>query len=65
MGRLDVPDLALWEGGYAKAASRVPGLDGFRTLEPAVTLAKAFVDPVLTAERSTGTWDPTATDWTD
>jgi hypothetical protein len=59
-----VPDRALWEGGYAKAASRAPDLDGFRTLEPAVTLAKAFLDPVLTAERTTGTWDPAAARWT-
>jgi hypothetical protein len=63
-GKFDVPDRALWDGGYAKAASRAPDLDGFRTLEPAVTLAKAFLDPVLTAERTTGTWDPAAARWT-
>ena len=61
----EAPDLLLWSTGYAKAAERAPGLDGYRALPDAVVLVKQLIDPVLSGDRSTGTWCPAGFCWQD
>jgi hypothetical protein len=43
-------------------AADVPDLKE-RTLEPALTLAKAFLDPILQGDLQHGQWDPTHERW--
>jgi hypothetical protein len=58
---LAVPDEALWRTGYSTVARDVPGV-AEKTLTDALSLAKRFVDPVLTGT-ATGTWKPEALAW--
>jgi hypothetical protein len=59
--RFDVPDLALWDAGYAAEAGRSL-LPIARTLDEAVEVVRPFVDPVLDGAAS-GNWVPTAGRW--
>ena len=54
--RFDVPDLGLWEKGYAAEASRST-LPTARTLRDALVLVGWFVDPILKSV-ARGRWEP-------
>jgi hypothetical protein len=58
----DVPDAAVWRPGYERVAADVPDLRE-RTLEPALALAKVFLDPILKGELQHGQWDPATERW--
>lgn len=60
-GHFDVPDRGLWEPGYAAEARRSALAVG-RTLDEALTIVRAFVDPVLDGS-ATGSWDTAAATW--
>jgi Nucleotidyl transferase AbiEii toxin, Type IV TA system len=60
-GRFDVPDLAMWERGYAAEARRSL-LDVARTLEEALFITRPFLDPLLSGG-ATGRWDPVGGRW--
>ncbi|MUL42910.1 nucleotidyl transferase AbiEii/AbiGii toxin family protein [Streptomonospora sp. PA3] len=53
--RFEVPD-ASWEQRYAKAVSRVPGCPQ-RTLDEALPVARALLDPLLRADPPDADWD--------
>jgi hypothetical protein len=55
-GRFDVPDLELWEPGYAAAARRAV-MPIAATLDDALAIVRPFADPLL-ANTPAGTWDP-------
>jgi nucleotidyltransferase AbiEii toxin of type IV toxin-antitoxin system len=59
--RFDVPDVALWEPGYAAEARRavVPTVGG---LADALVLVRPYLDPLLSGTAA-GTWDPEARRW--
>lgn len=59
--RLDVPDRAIWERGYAAEAGR-SFLATALTLDEALSVVRPFVDPLL-AETATGRWDPQRGRW--
>ncbi len=59
--QFDVPDLALWETGYAAEASRST-LPVARALEDALVLVRWFVDPVLQGV-ARGRWEPSTQRW--
>ena len=59
--RFDVPDRALWEAGYANAV-RDSMLDVGRTLDEALAIITAFVDPLL-AGTAAGAWIPSSRTW--
>lgn len=59
---LEIPDAALWHGGYVRAAGGIPELVE-RDLDQALVLAKTFLDPILTGERTRGTWNPATLAW--
>lgn len=59
----DVPDRSLWERGYAAEARRSL-LDTAQTLDEALAIARAFLDPVLQG-RAAGVWNPAAGEWQD
>lgn len=52
-----------WDRLYAKEAKAVSGLDSYRRLPEAVELASRFLDPVLSREKTSGTWSPSDLDW--
>ena len=56
-----VPDLGLWEPGYASAARKSLLVFG-RSLEEALATVVPFVDPLL-AGTASGGWDPKAGAW--
>jgi hypothetical protein len=60
-GRLEVPDRALWEPGYAAEARRSL-LRSARTLDEALAAVRPFADPLLDGTAS-GTWDPRGARW--
>ena len=57
----DVPDRALWERGYAAEAERSL-LTQARSLDEALEVVRAFIDPVLDGT-AVGLWDPQAGAW--
>jgi len=58
----DVPDRAIWERGYAAEAGR--SLLGFaRTLDEALSVVRAFADPLLDGVAA-GRWDNERGRWT-
>jgi hypothetical protein len=59
--RFSVPDLALWETGYAAEARRalVPQA---RTMHEALAVVRPFIDPLLD-RTATGAWSPTSRCW--
>lgn len=57
----DVPDRSLWERGYAAEAKRAL-MSMARTLDEALAIVKAFIDPLLEGKAS-GRWDPTHARW--
>ena len=60
--RFDVPDLGLWERGYAAEARRsVRPI--VQTLEEAIETVRPFIDPLLDSSAS-GRWDPERRKWT-
>ena len=59
--RFDVPDRHFWEAGYAAEARRSVLAVG-RTLDEALAIVRAFIDPVLDGS-ATATWDNTAGTW--
>jgi hypothetical protein len=59
--RLDIPDRRLWEPGYAAEAGRSL-LPVGRTLTEALTIVRAFADPLLD-KTAAGTWDPNTGRW--
>ena len=56
-----VPDLALWEKGYAAEAGRST-LPVARTLTDALVLVRWFVDPILEGS-ARGRWEPSTHTW--
>lgn len=59
--RFSVPDLALWESGYAAEARRAL-LPRARTLHEALAAIRPFVDPLL-GRTAAGTWSPKSRRW--
>lgn len=59
--RFDVPDRALWEGGYAAEARRSL-LTMAHTLADALEVVRPFVDPLLD-NSAIGEWSPEARRW--
>ena len=57
----DVPDPALWEGGYAAEASRSL-LDTARTLDGALAVVRPFIDPILDGT-AVGSWERNSRRW--
>ena len=57
----DVPDRALWEPGYAAEARRSL-LDTAQTLDDALAVVCAFLNPLLDATAS-GSWRPGTRRW--
>jgi len=57
----DVPDRALWETGYAAEAGRSL-LRVAHTLDEALEIVRAFVDPLLNGSAS-GSWTPERAMW--
>lgn len=57
----DVPDRELWERGYEAEAKRSL-LSFAHTLDDALKLVRAFMDPILDGT-ATGTWDPDQAEW--
>ena len=57
----DVPDRALWETGYAAEVGRSL-LSIAHTLDEALEIVKAFVDPLLSG-RAAGSWIPQRSIW--
>lgn len=60
-GRFSVPDLALWETGYAAEARRAL-LPRARTLHEALAAVRPFIDPLLD-HTAAGLWDPRRRRW--
>lgn len=60
--RLDAPDQTLWRAGYARTARDVPGL-AETTLDQALAVARALLDPILTGSRTHGVWNPDTLTW--
>ena len=60
-GAFDLP--ATWSIRYAKLASKVPACAGFRTVDLATELMRAFIDPVLRDETSGLVWSPESLTW--
>jgi hypothetical protein len=60
--RFSVPDRALWQSGY-QAEARRSLLSVGRTLDEALEVVGAFLDPLLEGTAS-GTWDPRTALWT-
>ncbi|MFD9668328.1 nucleotidyl transferase AbiEii/AbiGii toxin family protein [Rhodococcus sp. NPDC059968] len=53
-----------WVAGYAKTARAVPGLPTTAAgLKGALRLVGAALDPVLSSQNKTGSWDPNAAIW--
>lgn len=61
--RFDVPDRALWERGYPAEARRSLFSIG-QTLDEALAVVRAFVDPLL-ANAAVGTWDRQLHQWVE
>jgi len=59
--RFTVPDLALWETGYAAEARRA-FLPQARTLHEALAAIRPFIDPLL-ERTAVGTWSPKYRRW--
>lgn len=59
--RFNVPDVAVWQAGYARRASDVPGQAP--TFDEAVDLARRLLDPVL-AGPVRAVWNPATHRWT-
>jgi len=59
--QFDVPDVALWEDGYAAEAKRST-LPVARTLKDALVLVRWFVDPILESV-ARGRWEPSTQRW--
>ncbi|GLW97875.1 nucleotidyl transferase AbiEii/AbiGii toxin family protein [Microtetraspora sp. NBRC 16547] len=60
---LSVPDQIMWRAGYAKVSENVPGLNAYRDMDSALTLAGALVDPILDGTIRTGRWNPGTLRW--
>lgn len=58
----EVPEPLSWTSGYRREARTVAGLEQYRTLEQASTLADLFVSPLLT-ETTPGRWRPSTLSW--
>lgn len=56
------PNPTLWRPGYARVAGDVPEL-AETTLDQALELTHAFIDPVLSEERTREVWEPHALTW--
>lgn len=59
----DVPDRGLWERGYAAEVSKSM-LNTASSLEDALVIVKAFLDPLLNGVAA-GTWNPVKQEWSD
>jgi hypothetical protein len=59
----DVPDRGLWERGYAAEVSKSM-LNTASSLEDALVIVKAFLDPLLNGVAA-GTWNPDKQEWSD
>ncbi|WP_238015583.1 nucleotidyl transferase AbiEii/AbiGii toxin family protein [Dactylosporangium sp. AC04546] len=58
-----VPDVSLWDRGYAAEARRATGFEA-RTLTDALALVRPFIDPLL-AGSARGRWRPVVLEWGD
>lgn len=52
-----------WGPRYAKDARAVPACADYRTVDAAMVLMQAFLDPVLCGEAQEKTWDPESGSW--
>ena len=59
----DVPNRGLWERGYAAEVSKSV-LTTASTLQDALVIVKAFLDPLLNGVAA-GTWNPDKQEWSD
>lgn len=59
---LSVPDEAIWRPGYAAVAAEIPELKE-KTLDAAQHTVGFFLNPVLTNQHPTGTWNPLTQRW--
>ncbi|MFC0861251.1 nucleotidyl transferase AbiEii/AbiGii toxin family protein [Sphaerimonospora cavernae] len=59
---LEAPEEAMWTAGYAGVVADLPWI-AERSLSEALVVAKALVDPVLSGQVTSGTWDPVALSW--
>jgi hypothetical protein len=59
----DVPDMELWESGYAAEAGR-SYLDVALTLDEALVIVRQFLDPILRGI-AVGRWNPSARNWSN
>jgi hypothetical protein len=57
-----VPDESLWRAGYARTVVDAPNVVE-RTLDQALPLAKAFLDPILEGAITYGSWNPATRTW--
>jgi hypothetical protein len=57
-----IPDPAYWRSRYTADIRRMPEIEP-RTLDDALTLMAAFIDPILRGTAH-GIWDPTHRRWT-
>ena len=57
-----VPDESLWRAGYARTVADAPNVTE-RTLDQALPLAKAFLDPILGGAVTCGRWNPATKAW--
>jgi hypothetical protein len=64
VAELVIPDEQLWRKGYGAAASDLPQLKE-RSLDSALLIAKALIDPAIAATVDGRGWDPTVGAWTD
>jgi len=60
--KLSVPDEAIWRPGYAAVAAEIPELEE-KTLDAALHTVGPFLNPVLTNQDPTGTWNPLTQRW--
>ncbi|WP_165900414.1 hypothetical protein [Microbispora triticiradicis] len=52
----------MWTAGYATVVADLPWI-AERSLNEALVVAKALVDPVLAGRLTSGTWDPLTLTW--
>jgi hypothetical protein len=57
-----VPDESMWRAGYARTVVDAPNVVE-RTLEQALPLAEAFLDPILEGAITYGRWNPATRAW--
>jgi hypothetical protein len=60
--KISAPDETTWRRGYAAIATDIPEINE-STLDAALRTVGAFLNPVLSNERASGTWNPANQRW--